>query len=430
MRPFLLIVNKKMELVLRFILWFVYLISLYFVVFWFLVFLDDKKDEKKKKRSDTPFVTIAIPCLNEESHLRATVETALSLDYPKNRFEIFIVDNGSTDNTAGVAQKIINDYPDFMIQLFVLKEKGKGLAMNKALRHAQGEYYVCFDVDSFVKPDSLRILLNHFDDADGQLAAVLPCMKVYKPQNLLEKAQYCEYVVNMYYKWLMSHLDCVHVAPGPFTVYRTEILKKIGGFAEDSIVEDMEITYRLQSYHYKIRQVMDAQVFTQVPSHFKAWYWQRNRWFKGTIFTSLKYKRLLFNKKYGDFGMLQLPTVVLSGPIAVVMLLLTAYYSSKNHVKYLMNLRYVGFDFMTFVKHFGFNFNLLDLNMAAVVLSVVMLVMTVIILRKAYQETREWIFTHGYGSVLFFMTFYFLCNGIAWLGVSLDLLRRKKVQQW
>jgi len=417
-----------MEPVLRFILWSVYLVSLYFVIFWFLVFLDSKKEEKKKAVKIFPFVTIVVPCLNEEKHLRGTMESALELDYPKDKYEILIINNGSTDNTVGVAKQIIADFPDYNIELISLDKKGKGLAMNEGLRRAKGEYFICFDVDSYIDKDGLKKLLAHFDDNDN-IAAVLPCMKVHKPKNLLEKVQYCEYVINMYYKWLMGLLDCVHVAPGPFSVYRTNVLRKIGGFDEHTITEDLEITYRLQKYHYKIKQVLDVNAYTLVPRKMKPWYSQRNRWFKGTFQNTWKYRELMFNKKYGDFGMIQLPTVFISGILAIVMLLLTVFYSSKAHISYLLDLRHVGFDVWTFLTHLGFNFNILDINYAAVITAIFMLILSIIIIRKAYVATQDNLFEHGYVPVIFFMFIYFLFLGVVWLGVSIDLLRGK-VQRW
>ena len=68
----------------------------------------------------------------------------------------------------------------------------------------------------------------------------------------------------------MSIVNCVHVAPGPFSVYRKDILERLNGFDEKNLTEDLEISLRLQKENYKILQAMDTEVYTFVPKDFKA----------------------------------------------------------------------------------------------------------------------------------------------------------------
>ncbi len=417
------------DLFLRVILWSVYLVSLYFVIFWFLVFLDrDSSAPVSKKLRKYPFVTVVVPCLNEEKYLAATVESALTLRYPRNKYEVLIIDNGSTDRTAEVAQELVKKHSGFDLQFVKLTKRGKGVALNEGIARARGEFFVCLDVDSFVDEDALLKILPHFDE-DENLGAVLPCMKVYQPKTWLQKVQYCEYTINMYYKWLMSNINCVHVAPGPFSVYKTQVLKDIGGFHEKALTEDLEITYRMQAHHHVIKQLLDTYVYTMVPATLKEWYKQRNRWFKGTMHTTWDYRRLLFNKEYGDFGMIQLPMVFISGVLSVIMFSLSAFYFFKPHVEYVVDLSYVGFDVLTFLKHFGFSFHVLDINFATIATSLFMLALSVLFMWKAAEATKGSTFAHGYKNVFVFMFLYFLFLGIVWIGVSVDLLRGV-VQEW
>ena len=100
------------------IIWIAYFISLYVIVFWLLVFLDDKTEEKKKRLRHYPNVTIVIPAYNEGSrNLGETVESALELNYPRDKLEIIAVNHGSSDNTGD----IINSYEGIKHSVFPAK---------------------------------------------------------------------------------------------------------------------------------------------------------------------------------------------------------------------------------------------------------------------------------------------------------------------
>src|SRR3989338_2603352 len=321
--------------VLKAILWTAYFISLYFAVFWLLVLLENRPRRKAKKLERLPFVSIVIPAYNEEKKLRPTVESVLKLDYPKEKYEVIVINDGSRDNTEKTSREIIKEYKDFNIRLFSQKNKGKGAALNNGLRRSKGEYFICLDADSYVSKDALRKILPHFTD---KVAAVLPLLKVSRPKTLLQKMQWLEYLVNMFYKELMSKLDCVHVAPGPFSVYKKSILQKVGGFDENNLTEDLEISLRLQKHNYRIVQLLNTDVYTIAPSNFKELYKQRNRWYKGSVLNAITYRKMMFNRNYGDFGIIQMPTIIISGMIAMVILISLAYYMLRPQIEYIHNL--------------------------------------------------------------------------------------------
>lgn len=416
-----------MNLTATILLWSTYFLSLYFAVFWLLVFLIKHDDKHEKGLAETPFVTITIPAYNEQASLSGTVQSVLALQYPKEKYELLIVDDGSTDQTAAIAQKIIQENPAFTIQLISQRNQGKGAGLNNALRHAKGEFFVCLDADSFVAPEALLKMLPHF--SDDHVAAVLPALKVHNPKNTLERLQWYEYIINMFYKELMGKLNCVHVTPGPFSVYRTETLREIGYFDENNITEDLEIALRLQSYNYKIIQLMDPEVLTIGPSTIKELYTQRNRWFKGATLNVLKYRKMLFNKQYGDFGFIQMPTVLLSGIIALILFSTAIYYGFKPYVQNIYYLTFVHFDFLPFLMNFQFNFSLMDLNYITIFVALTMLLITLYIMRKSEVRTNERLLKYGFLTITIYMLFYFLFLGAVWVGVFYDILRRKK-QQW
>ncbi len=421
-----------MNPVINFMLWSVYLISLYFFVFWLLVLLDggDKKKQKIKVWKEWPLVSFAVPARNEAERIEDCLNSILSLDYPNEKMEILVVNDASTDNTREIVENIIKQNPDRNIVLINNKEGGKGKAypMNQMLEVAKGEFFINFDADSYIdQKDVLKVILGYFGDEN--VAAAMPAMRVKKPKTFLQKVQHCEFMMYMFYKRLMTAIDCVHVVPGPFGAYRTAVLRKIGGFKLKNLVEDMEITFRIQKNHYKVIQVLERNVYTNMPGTVKGICKQRNRWFKGTYQTLFLHKDMALNKNYGDFGLIAIPQVWASGILSLLLFLIFIFYSVMPNVDKLWNLNYIGFDFLMFFKGMAFNFNFLDINYAALISSVFMMSFTIYLLFRAYSAQNDKVFSMGWIPLMFFMVIYYIFLGFIWAVVTAETLTGR-YQKW
>lgn len=417
-----------METFIRILIWFAYLVALYFVVFWLLVLFEGKTKEKPKKLKKFPLVTVVIPAYNEEKRIKKTLSSILRLDYPRKKLEFVVINDGSTDKTKGIVERIIKENKKFNIRLINQKNKGKGAALNKGLRQAKGEFFICLDADSFVKKDALKKILPYFKEKD--VACVLPVLKVKKPKNFLQKMQWFEYIINMFYKELMSRLNCVHVAPGPFSVYRTEILKRVGYFDENfNLTEDLEMALRLQSKHYKIIQLLEGEVSTIAPKTLKQLYKQRNRWYKGSIYNALRYRKMMLNKNYGDFGLIQMPLIIISGILAIIIISALFYYNVWIPMKGINNLRYIGFDLLTLIKNFTIDFHILDLNFTSILVAIIMLIISIYIFAKSHVHTKEKISRYGILSLGIYLLTYFVLLGVIWVGILTEMLIGRK-QRW
>ena len=191
----------------------------------------------------------------------------------------------------------------------------------------------------------------------------------------------------------------------------------------------MEISLRLQSKNYRIVQLLDAEVFTIAPKTFKELYKQRNRWYKGSVINAFRYRHMMFNRKYGDFGFIQMPTIIISGLIAIVLVSSSLYYGLKPYIKTIYNSIFIDFDLYTLIKTFQFDFNLLDLNYAAILVAILMFVISIFILKKSHTETNERMDRYGFLSLVSYLFFYFLVIGFIWIGIMLDFAFGKK-QKW
>ncbi len=410
------------------VIWTGYFILLYLVIFWLLVFLENDIEDKQKEIKEFPLVTVAIPAYNEQDSIEETIQSVLSLDYPKEKLELIIVDDGSKDNTNNIVQSIIKNNIIYNIKLMQQENSGKGSALNKALYKAKGEIFTPLDADSTIRSDALRKILPYFKD--NNVAAVLPLMKIKNPTNLLQKIQWCEYLINLFYKKLMSILDCVHVAPGPFSTYRKSALLKVNGFDEKNLTEDLEVSLKLQKNHYKLLQIFSTEVYTYAPKTFKEFYKQRNRWYKGTLLNAFNYKQMAFNKKYGDFGFIQMPRIMLESILIVAIFLIVGYNTVLSPlIKKFYNLSLTDFNIAVPINNFLDNFTILDVNFTNIFYTISVLVASLTLLYVAHKHTREPLKKYGLFVIPAYLLLYSLLASTVLIGVFIDLARGKK-QRW
>ena len=114
------------------LIWITYFVSLYFTVFWFIVFVeqwDNLDNDKKKKVRDYPLVSIVVPAYNEENNIVDTLNSLAELDYPDNKIEVIVINDGSTDSTKNKVEGFIKGKHNF--RLINQINMGKAAALNK-----------------------------------------------------------------------------------------------------------------------------------------------------------------------------------------------------------------------------------------------------------------------------------------------------------
>lgn len=295
----------------QYILWGISFVTLWLTLIW-LNFLYVQPCPEKKTIS--PLVSICVPAFNEEKTILKTLRSLVVLKYPKK--EIVVVDDGSTDNTVGVVKEFAKTNP---VKLITQKNGGKASAVNAALDAAKGELFGVVDADSRLDAKSLSLVVPHF--ANEKCGAVITHIRVDRPKNLLERLQRVEYVMSNMFRKVMHNLGTLCITPGVLSVYRTSVLRKLGGFVRDArnLTEDFEIALRLKDAGYDIRMEPRATTHTNVPATLNSLWRQRIRWSRGFVYNHVNYKHLFFSRKHGFFGMFQVPVNVLG----VVILLFT-----------------------------------------------------------------------------------------------------------
>ncbi len=293
-------------LITEVLFWTVYLFVTSYTIFILTAYLQPEEDDTQSRDvQEWPSITIAIPAWNEEATIAETLRSVLRLNYPSDKLRILVIDDGSQDATAAEARKAAGGDP--RVTIIQQKNAGKAAALNRALTIATSDLFACLDADSHVTPDALKRMVHHF--LDPRVAAVAPYMHVARPRTLLQKLQQVEYAILGIYREAMSRLNIINVLPGPFSVYRTDALRTVGGFSTKTIVEDQEIAWRLLSHGWKLKFEKTAIVYTHTPATFLALYKQRKRWYLGSLLTIHAYKHLAFKKQYGHLGLFLTPSM-------------------------------------------------------------------------------------------------------------------------
>lgn len=289
-------------------------LSVYVQVFFFVTFLENRKKiiirKGATKLTSYPKVTITVPCWNEESTVQKTVFSLLDMNYPQDKLEIFLIDDGSTDGTLDVIKKF-SEYPN--VKVFSKENGGKYTALNMGLEKSDADFFGCLDADSFADKEALVRIMSYFEK-DSSVMAVAPSVVVSNPKNFIQSAQKAEYDMGVYTKKMLGFLGAINVTPGPLTVFRKKVFNDLGPYRHGHHTEDMEIAYRMQKNRYKIEHCNDACVYTNTPSTVIKLYRQRLRWIYGFLNNTIDYKSVLFRKEYGNFALFTLPT----GAISVV----------------------------------------------------------------------------------------------------------------
>jgi len=263
-------------------------IGLLFTYFNLLIFYSGER--RKKELRDYPKVSIIVPAYNEEENIEKTIKSLLELDYPRDKLEIIIVDDGSKDRTYEIAKKYESD----IIKVYKKENGGKASALNYGIKKASGEFIVTLDADSIVPKEALKKMLEYFDEEDVMI--VVPAIQITEVKNFWQRLQSIEYSYNNFLRLIFDRLNSLHVAPGPFSVFRRELFEKIGYFDEKNLTEDMEIAMRCQAYGYKIRYCPEVLIKTKAPDNFKSLLKQRLRWYLGFIDNFSVYRNKIFNK--------------------------------------------------------------------------------------------------------------------------------------
>lgn len=355
--------------------------GLFCVIFFMLTLFENRKRIKNPKPpKKLPKVTVMVPACNEESCLAKTVESLLRLKYPKEKLQIIVIDDGSTDKTLEIARR----YEKKGVMVLTKPNGGKGTALNLGLKHAEGELVGCLDADSIVEPSALKKMVGYFKRK--KVMAVTPSLKCTKPRTIWQRIQVIEFLLGVYLRKVWAYLGSIHVTPGPFTIFRKEFFDRFGGYDTSTCTEDIEISLRIQAKKYEIENAVDANVYAVAMPTFFTLQKQRVRWYKGFLENITKYKQL-FKPEYGNLGIFILPSAFLSILTAATIVSYSLFLSMKTNWQRAVNLYNVDFDIWRLLK---INWDWFYLNQSPLMMiGLVSLALSVTMIYLAKRMSKE-----------------------------------------
>ena len=234
------------------------------------------------------FVTVLIPAYNEEAVIERSIRTVLAST--EVRIEVIVIDDGSKDRTSEIVRTAFADDP--RVRLLTLENGGKARALNTGLELATGEIVIALDADTQFEPTTIARLARWF--ADPKLGAVAGNAKVGNRVNLVTRWQALEYITaqNLERRALAS-LDAMTVVPGAVGAWRLTAIREVGGYPDDTLAEDQDLTIAIQRAGWAVTYDQYAVAWTESPETFAGLAKQRFRWAYGTLQCLWKHGRII-----------------------------------------------------------------------------------------------------------------------------------------
>lgn len=272
----------------------------------------------------TPTISVVVPAHNEETVLASCIRSITGANY--SALEVIIVDDGSTDDTATIGTALAAGDP--RVRYIHQTNAGKGAALNRGYRESTGEFLMFIDADSIFTERTIPEMLRAFhsdkvgavcgDDRPVNLNRTVTCflaLITHVGTGLVRRA--------------FDVLHCVPVVSGNCGTFRRTTLDEMsvnrpGPLREDTIGEDLELTWRIRRSSWRIVFAPTALVYAESPSTIKALWKQRVRWARGLLQGVTYHWDAAFRPRLGTFALFMWFTVwtMILVPVIQVVLIL------------------------------------------------------------------------------------------------------------
>ncbi|WP_232344285.1 bifunctional polysaccharide deacetylase/glycosyltransferase family 2 protein [Actinoplanes awajinensis] len=237
-------------------------------------------------------VTVIVPAYNEKECIADTLGSLVASTHP---VRIIVVDDGSTDGTAEIAEAL------GLPGVTVLRQpnSGKPAALNAGIAAADTDVVVMMDGDTVFEPDTVRLLVQPF--ADPAIGAVAGNAKIANRTGMIALWQHIEYVVGFSVdRRAQDVMGCMATVPGAVGAFRTEALRQVDGLSDDTLAEDTDLTMAIVRAGWRVVYEERARAWTEAPATVGQLWRQRYRWSYGTMQAMWKHRRAVVEK--GSFG--------------------------------------------------------------------------------------------------------------------------------
>lgn len=259
-------------------------------LFYFLFWENRTEEPEYVFQEAAPMVSVLIPCYNEADNLDVSIPHLLNLTYPN--YELIFINDGSTDDTLEIIRRwaleaekiVVIDQPN----------NGKAAAMNTGARHAQGEYIVGIDGDAILDYSAIEYMIQNLEN-NPDLGAVTGNPRVRNRSTVLGKLQVAEFssIIGLI-KRSQSVVGTLFTVSGVIMCIRKEVLDEIGGWSDNMITDDIDISWKTQMAGYNIAYEPRALCWVLMPETIRGLYRQRLRWAQGGAEVIVKYLKQIW----------------------------------------------------------------------------------------------------------------------------------------
>ncbi|MGB9704257.1 MAG: glycosyltransferase [Pyrobaculum sp.] len=257
---------------------------------------------------NTPRISVIVPVKDEGARLTRCLEAIFSSDYPKDKLEVIVVDGSSDNSLEAITGELSKKYGAAIKYIREENPSGKPHALNTGLAHATGEIISVFDADNIPSPDAFRRAIARFNDS--RVAAI---QGVTEPLNstdnmvtrITSKEEKIWFQILLLGRW---RLKLFTPLTGSCQFIRASALSEVGGWGEDELAEDLELSLKLFKKGYRVEYAPDVVSLQEVPTTLRGLAVQRHRWYRGYMEALIRHFKDLAWK-----GVKGLDAIVLSG---------------------------------------------------------------------------------------------------------------------
>lgn len=222
-----------------------------------------------------PFVSVLVPCYNEENNIEATLTALADMHYPN--YEIIAINDGSSDGTLHMLNKLKEQISRLRV-VHLTKNQGKAIALKSGALAARGEFLVCIDGDAILDHYAITWIMHHFVHSP-RVGAVTGNPRVRTRTTLLGRIQVGEFsaIIGLL-KRAQRVYGRVFTISGVICAFRRVALHRVGYWSESTLTEDIDISWRLQLNFWDVRFEPRALCWILMPETISGLFKQRLRW--------------------------------------------------------------------------------------------------------------------------------------------------------
>ena len=252
---------------------------------------------RRISNKELPVLDILVAARDEENVIARLVERLFSLDYPSNKLNIYIIDDGSSDKTPLILDRLSRQYDKLkVISRSPNAGGGKSGALNYALKFTHGEWLLVLDADAELKQDSLIRLFSFVEEGDWS-AVQLRKSVTNVSKNFLTSCQSMEMAMDAIFQYGRLSVAGVSELRGNGQLIKKETLLACGSFNEDTVTDDLDLSLRLLLSKSRIGILWDPPVMEEAVENLNALLAQRQRWAEGGLQRFFDYGDQLFTNK-------------------------------------------------------------------------------------------------------------------------------------